>query len=114
MVDFLVSSEGLLDRDDLAVLSDPQAKCVQPASEEHPASNDPHAPPPSSGARRAPADPLRRRPPPGTCRPAWSDRATHPRASPPSCRRGRGSPPDRSSLRPPPGGAESRGRVRGL
>src|SRR2546426_569952 len=104
---FLVSSESLLDGGNLAVLADPKAQCLQPASEEHPSSNDPHAPPPTSGARRALADRLRRRPRPGTCRPAWRDRATRPRATPPSCRLGRGSPPRRSVLPPRPAGAGS-------
>src|SRR5207237_6318766 len=67
VIDFLVPSESLLDGGNLAVLADPEAQCLQPASEEDPSSNDPHAPPPTSGARRARAARLGRRPVTGRC-----------------------------------------------
>src|SRR5207249_11650635 len=48
VIDFLVPSESFLDGVNLAVLADPDAQCLQPASEEDPSCTYPHAPPSTS------------------------------------------------------------------
>ena len=59
VVDRLVRPEGLPDGRDLAVLVDPDAQRFETPAIPNATANDPHAPPPSSGARWAHAVALR-------------------------------------------------------
>src|SRR3989449_5986153 len=109
MINRFVAPERFLDRGDPTRFVYPDAHVLELTAKEDAAANDPHAPPPRSGARWGRAAWFQRRPPPGTCRPASPGRATRPRGGPPSCTPRTRTHQRPTRTRPRPAGAGGRG-----